>query len=517
MYLPYQKSHDGKPALINLSPLQDLDPEATLILDRSGGILEQNTAARRLCEHCQHPDASILLPVNARSLVTACLDQTRAIEAVESRTGDCILLWTFVPLIDRQLVIARGRNATDEIHARDEAARASRLYRLITENTTDLISRHAPDGRFIDATPASWRLLGYWPEELRGKPLDEVFRGASVSQQIQDTRRTLRDDGYATMTLQITHRDGSNRWFEIASRAIRETYTGAVIEVVSISRDITARVESEENNRRLADELAHAARLATLGELASSIAHEMNQPLATIVNFASASQRYLRQAGDNPQMLERVDDGLHRITHHANRASEVIKRLRAFLHKGQKRTAPIAINEVIRNVVRLCQWDADKNGVVIRECLAAPSPVITADPVLLEQVLINLIRNGIDATLERALKATPEANPSHRGRPAEITITSCVTAASETLIEVTDEGTGLDDDGLREMFTPFYTNKPQGLGLGLSMSRSIIEGFGGFLDATPAATGGLTLTCRFPRSRAARNAHTTIPESPVHD
>lgn len=451
----------------------------------------------------------MLLPVNAQSLVTACLDQKRAIEAVESRAGDCLLLWTFVPVIDQHRVIARGRNATADIRARDEAARASRLYRLITENTTDLISRHAPDGRFIDATPASWRLLGYWPEELRGKPLDAVFRGGSVSQQIQETHRVLRDDGYATMTLQITHRDGSNRWFEIASRAIRETYTGAVIEVVSISRDITARVESEENNRRLADELAHAARLATLGELASSIAHEMNQPLATIMNFASASQRYLKQARETPELLERVDDGLHRITHHANRASEVIKRLRAFLHKGQKRTAPIKVNDVITNVVRLCQWDADKHGIVIRECLAATSPVITADPVLLEQVLINLIRNGIEATLE--------AGKTHQDEPARITIASCVNCEMETLVQVTDQGLGQDDEGLRNMFTPFYTNKPQGLGLGLSMSRSIIEGFGGFLDATPAATGGLTLTCRFPRSRVARNTHTTIPESPAHD
>ncbi|MEX2475709.1 sensor histidine kinase [Marinobacter sp.] len=493
--------------LIHLSPLQDLDPEATLLLDHQGRILEHNKAARTLCDHCD--DVSALLPVNSRALVAACLDQGRAIEAVESRIANCILLWTFVPLEEAGRVIARGRNATNDIRALDEATRASRLYRLITENTTDLISRHAPDGRFIDATPASWRLLGYWPEELRGKPLEDIFQGAGVSQQLQDTRRILRDDGYATMTLEITHRDGTLRWFEIASRAIRETYTGAVIEVVSVSRDITARVESEENNRRLADELAHTARLATLGELASSIAHEMNQPLATIVNFASASQRYLKQARDNPECLDRVDEGLQRITHHANRASEVIKRLRAFLHKGQKRTAPIAINDVITNVVRLCQWDAEKSGTVIKDGLADPSPVVTADPMLLEQVLMNLVRNGIEAT--------QESGRTDRASPAHITITSCTNHDRETLIQVTDEGPGLDDDGLRDMFTPFYTNKPQGLGLGLSMSRSIIEGFGGFLDATRARPGGLTLTCRFPPTVTTRKQPTHPPENSRND
>ena len=441
-----------------------------------------------------------MLPVNVQALVKSSLEQERSIENVEARipadTTERFLVWTFVPDIGSSTVLARARDATDEIINREEATRSNRLYRLITENTTDLISRHAPDGRFIDATPASWRLLGYWPEELRGKPLEEIFRGDQVVQKLAETRNQLRDDGYATMTLEIIHRDGSRRWFEIASRAIRETYTGAVIEVISVSRDITARVESEENNRRLADELAHTARLATLGELASSIAHEMNQPLASIVNFASASQRYLKLAQENPECLERVDDGLHRITHHANRASEVIKRLRAFLRKGQQRTAPVNINDAVTNVKRLCQWDADKHNVVIQENLTPLNPVLIADPVLLEQVFINLIRNGIDANTEAR---------QDNSAPSHIKIETCVTPTQDTLIKVTDHGSGLDEEGMRHMFTPFYTSKPQGLGLGLSMSRSIIEGYGGFLDAQPAEGGGLTLICRFPPPHRKKN------------
>lgn len=472
------------------------DPEAGLVLDSDTCVLASNPAAMALGEKAGTENTAGLLPVNTQALVSACITQGRAIDGVESRLPGMVLLWTFIPDQASGQVLARGRIATDDVRKLDEATRSSRLYRLITENTTDLISRHAPDGRFIDATPASWRLLGYWPEQLRGKPLEEVFRGSTVNGKLEEARTRLRDEGYATMTLEIIHRDGSRRWFEIASRAIRETYTGAVIEVVSVSRDITARVASEENNRRLADELAHTARLATLGELASSIAHEMNQPLATIVNFASASQRYLKQARENPECLERVDDGLQRITHHANRASEVIKRLRAFLRKGQKRTAPISINDAVTNVKRLCQWDADKNNVVIRERLAEGNPVITADPVLLEQVLINLLRNAIDANLD--------AHGGHN-KPSHITVTTCKTAEQETLIQVTDQGPGLDDEGLRQMFTPFYTRKPQGLGLGLSMSRSIVEGFGGFLDAQPAERGGLVLTCRFPPLNTRKN------------
>lgn len=245
--------------------LHDADPQPGLILDADGAVLEGNRASRNLYQTANLACRSGLLPVNVLALVKSALEQDRAIENVEARIPGTILMWTFVPDVRSGRVLARARDATDEVLTQEEATRSNRLYRLITENTTDLISRHAPDGRFIDATPASWRLLGYWPEELRGKPLEEVFRGNHVAQKLAETRNLLRDDGYATMTLEIIHRDGSRRWFEIASRAIRETYTGAVIEVISVSRDITARVESEENNRRLADELAHTARLATLG------------------------------------------------------------------------------------------------------------------------------------------------------------------------------------------------------------------------------------------------------------
>lgn len=495
-------------ATIPAFQLPDSDPDAGLVLGYDNTVLSSNPAARALVQRAGMAGLAGLLPVNTQALINACLSQGRAIADVESRLPGLICLWTFIPDQASGQVLARGRNATDDIRKLDEAIRSSRLYRLITENTTDLISRHAPDGSFIDATPASWRLLGYWPEELRGKPLEDVFLSSTLNAELEDVRNRLRDEGYATLTLDITHRDGSKRWFEIASRAIRETYTGAVIEVVSVSRDITARVESEENNRRLADELAHTARLATLGELASSIAHEMNQPLATIVNFASASQRYLKQARENPECLERVDDGLQRITHHANRASEVIKRLRAFLRKGQKRTAPISINDAVSNVKRLCQWDADKNRVVIRERLTASNPVITADPVLLEQVLINLIRNGIDANIEAHQDSSS---------PSQITVTTCVNSEREILVEVADQGPGLDETGLRQMFTPFYTSKPQGLGLGLSMSRSIVEGFGGFLDAKPDEQGGLVLVCRFPPLNSSKNRSDQSREIGQHE
>lgn len=479
------------------------DPSPSFIVDAQAKVLAANPAAQALRPKNTAEYAGVL-PVNAGALIKSALGQNRVIDQVESRIGATILLWCFIPDDGTQQVLIRGRDATADIRTHEEATRSSRLYRLITENTTDLISRHAPDGRFIDATPASWRLLGYWPEELRGQRLEDIFTGHQTDTLFTETRQKLRDDGYATMTLEITHKNGARRWLEIASRAIRETYTGAVVEVISVSRDITGRIESEEQNRLLADELAHTARLATLGELASSIAHEMNQPLASIVNFASASQRFLKKRDQQPEQLSKVDDGLQKIIHHANRASEVIKRLRAFLRKGKKSMGPVALNTVITEVTRLCQWEADKHGVRVSKQLAQEGPVITADPILLEQVLINLIRNGIEANVD--------ASRSRQGtEPSKILVSTLINDQNETLIVVTDEGPGLDEEGVRQMFQPFYTSKPKGLGLGLSMSRSIIEGFGGFLDASPAETGGLSLICRFPNTHSTNATHNPEP------
>ncbi|MBL0952501.1 MAG: PAS domain S-box protein, partial [Pseudomonas sp.] len=317
--------------LARSAPLLSSDPQPALLLDAEARLLESNAALQGLLGERSLAQVGELLPVNHLPLVRACLEQSRAVEAVEAQDGERILIWSFIPDVAERRVLARCREATREVREQREAARARRLYRLITENTTDLISRHTPDGVFLDATPASWTLLGYWPEELRGMAVDSLLHPQDQAQQAKQAREALEQDGYHTMSYRIRHRDGHYLWFETASRAIRETYTGAVVEVVSVSREITARIQAEENKRRLEDELAHTTRLITLGELASGIAHEINQPLAAVVNYASASQRYLQGGGGDPVVVDKVGQGLARITEHANHASAVIKRLRAFL------------------------------------------------------------------------------------------------------------------------------------------------------------------------------------------
>ena len=475
--------------LARSAPLLSSDPQPALLLDAEARLLESNAALQGLLGERSLAQVGELLPVNHLPLVRACLEQSRAVEAVEAQDGERILIWSFIPDVAECRVLARCREATREVREQREAARARRLYRLITENTTDLISRHTPDGVFLDATPASWTLLGYWPEELRGMAVDSLLHPQDQAQQAKQAREALEQDGYHTMSYRIRHRDGHYLWFETASRAIRETYTGAVVEVVSVSRDITARIQAEENKRRLEDELAHTTRLITLGELASGIAHEINQPLAAVVNYASASQRYLQGVGGDPVVVDKVGQGLARITEHANHASAVIKRLRAFLRKGQRRMQALDLAEVAREAVRLCNWEAGTAQVAVSDLLPDNLPLVFADRVLLEQVLLNLLRNAIDANRER-----------HPGAPSQVRLEASE-ADGSLAIRVIDQGPGVSDEQMAKLFTPFYTSKADGLGLGLSMSRSIIEGFGGVLEAFPVEGGGLCLECRLPLGR----------------
>ena len=470
--------------LPTLHGLLQSDPLPMMLVDASGQPMFRNRALLALASDAQ--GLAAWLPHNHAELVAAAAQQRRAIEDVHNRCGERHLLWSYIPLVETAQVWVRGRDATRWLQHQQDATVARRLYHLIIENTTDLISRHRPDGRFINASPASWNLLGVWPEQLRGERLDSLFHPQEREALQTRFRSALEQDGYLTYSYRIRHASGEYRWFETASRAIRETYTGEVVEVISVSRDITERLQSEEHNRRLQDELAHAARLATLGELASGIAHELNQPLAAILNYAGASQRYLTQLGSSEPEAERVEHGLARISEQAEHAASVIRRLRGFLRKGARRLQLVDASALAHEAVGLCAWEASQHQVQIIEHADAGLPRLQVDPILLQQVLLNLLRNAIDANRER--------HPEHASQ-VQLRI---VAQDGQICIDVIDQGAGVSAEARAQLFVPFYTSKADGLGLGLSMSQGIVEGFGGSLDALPAESGGLCLRCLLP-------------------
>jgi signal transduction histidine kinase len=226
------------------------------------------------------------------------------------------------------------------------------------------------------------------------------------------------------------------------------------------------------------------ARVTTLAEIGTSIAHEVYQPLTAIVMNGNASRRWL---GADPPNLAEVRDGLQRIVSDGNRASQVIARIRALLRRGEPCAEPFDIDETIQDTLALVRAELSRRAIPIRTELRAPGSQLIGDRVQVQQVLVNLILNGADAM---------EAVPTEQRR---LTIRSRVDDDG-VAVEVEDAGTGFAADDAAHLFDAFFSTKPNGLGMGLSISRSIIEAHGGRLWPTPNRGPGATFHFALPRS-----------------
>jgi len=279
--------------------------------------------------------------------------------------------------------------------------------------------------------------------------------------------------------------DGRYRRFVSRAVPVRDAQ-GHLVQWFGTDTDVEERRRAEEALRDAQADLAHVSRLTTLGELAASLAHELNQPLAAVVTNGSACLNWLGRPEPN---LAEAMDAVQRIIRDANRAAEVIAHTRALLKKSGGDRTSIYITEVIRETLALVQPEVARHRIAIRESLPAELPTIMGDRIQLQQVLLNLIMNGIEsmtAVMDRARELEIRAQ------------THEVDAAPGILVEVRDAGVGIGPDGLDRLFDAFYTTKAQGLGMGLSISRSIIQWHGGRLWATANAGRGATFQFTIP-------------------
>jgi PAS domain S-box-containing protein len=274
--------------------------------------------------------------------------------------------------------------------------------------------------------------------------------------------------------------DGSVKHVHVVAHAVR--HHGDQLEFIGALMDVTATKRAEEELHKTQTELAHVTRVTTLGELSASIAHEVNQPLAAVVTNAEACVRWLdRETPD----LDEARYAVKQIVNDGHRAGDVIRRVRALVNKVNTQKAPLEVNDVVNEVVALMRRELLSHRVSLRMELAPALPAVLADRVQLQQVIINLVMNGI------------EAMQPLTDRLRELVIRSHQDEANQVVIAVADRGVGISAENADQLFNAFFTTKSSGIGMGLSICRSIIEAHGGRISAAnndgPGATFQFTL------------------------
>jgi len=272
----------------------------------------------------------------------------------------------------------------------------------------------------------------------------------------------------------------------VASRwALQRDEQGNSVAILETNNDITERRRAEDDLQKARAKLTHASRVMSMGELVASIAHEVNQPLGAIVTNGQACVRLLsREQPDIKKSLEVVD----RMIKDGMRASEVIKRIRSLLNKTPPQKERLAVNETIREVIALVKNDLIRSNIVFHTELGNDLPDFEGDRIQIQQVILNLILNGRDAMVDQTGKH-------------ELRISSLLGDSGDVVVAVSDAGAGFDERDLEKVFDPFYSTKPEGMGLGLSISRTIIEAHGGTLWAANNPAGGASVQFSLPCSK----------------
>jgi two-component system sensor kinase FixL len=273
------------------------------------------------------------------------------------------------------------------------------------------------------------------------------------------------------------------RWFSMAVEPFRRPEGGVVISHI----DVTRRRQAEDEARRQREELAHALRVATLGELAASLTHEINQPLAAVLTNANAARRLL--GGDQTERSE-VPEVLADIAGDAKRASEIIRRLRELFRKESLEHKLLDVNGLVQDVVSLWRHDLERRRVAVSLALGNDLPPVLGDAVQLQQVVLNLLVNSCDAI-------------AAADGPHQITIETKRGGPARLVLSVRDTGIGVKEIELQRIFERLVTSKPDGLGMGLAISRSIVEAHGGRIWATDNGDRGLTIHVELPAHVAA--------------
>jgi PAS domain S-box-containing protein len=361
------------------------------------------------------------------------------------------------------------KNLTTQDQIEKDLRESELRFHLLAENATDIISRHSIDGTYFYLSLSCRTWLGFAPDELVGFNLFKFVHHDDIGKVKKAFNHRKHSDNRHTVTYRMRHKDGDYRWFESNLRIMRDEEKGYVKEIQSVSRDVTEHILDKKARLR-GQQLAHVFRLSTMEEMASGMAHEINQPLAAIVNYTRGCVRHLQKSPDDQTQLIEI---MEKAVAQAERAGEVLHRLKNFFCKGQLVKTSCKVNSIIRETVSLVRNELNTSKTKIDFDLAKDIPMVSADKIQVQQVLLNLIQNAIEAMRET----------DHRKRRIHIQTTHFDKDGIE--IKVSDTGPGISKEIATKIFKPFFTTKAHGRGMGLAICRSIIEAHGGILAINP--------------------------------
>ncbi len=354
-----------------------------------------------------------------------------------------------------------------------------RLLAAIVASSDDAIIGKDPAGLVTSWNAAAERMFGYSAEEMIGRPIAVLAVDGRADEMPAILRRVMGGERVDHFETQRRHKSGATVHVSLTISPIRDD-SGRVFGASKVARDITAArrlaealQSAQDRLREQHRELLHAARLGEMGQMAATLAHEINQPLSAIASYLQACELLL--AADTPESRSTLRDALARANKQAVRAGEVVRRLRSFAQPHEERLAPVAIAGVLEESAALAALEEGPRGVSLELYVENRVAMVVADRVEIQQVLLNLMRNAVEAM---------------EGRPSRQLRLSTVHGPREIEVVVSDNGPGLTPQVRATLFKPFCSTKTNGMGIGLSICRKIVEAHGGRLWAGDRAGGG---------------------------
>ncbi|MCU1268605.1 MAG: sensor histidine kinase [Acidobacteria bacterium] len=377
----------------------------------------------------------------------------------------------------RRLVLETNRDITE----RKLAELAQLRLGAIVASSDDAIISKTLEGVITSWNAGAQRIFGYAAEEAVGRPITILIPPDRQDEELQIIERLRRGKSVHHFETVRVRKDGRRIDVSLAISPIKDS-NGQVVGISKIAREITERKRAAEALRQAKADLAHVNRVTTMGELTASLAHEVNQPITAAVTNANTCLRWLTR--DQPD-LDEARAAAARIVKDGTRAGEIISRIRLLFKKGLPEREMVDANEVIQEMIVLLQGEATRYSISVRSELSADIPQFMGDRVQLQQVVMNLIMNSIDAMKD--LEGT-----------RELSIKSELAENEQLLVSVSDTGVGLPQEQLDQIFNAFVTTKLHGTGMGLSISRSIVESHGGRLWAADNSPRGASFHFTLP-------------------